>query len=207
MTLDFDIRKSFVIKILNHSKKLDFGSLTKLFFSSVIIIFLGTSFSEAAKKKKDEKDCQYCEKYETLADWPESERPAAFIWEDIDYPEGMFLPTSDTPKKKQGEAVTGDINNYLTLHRAKLHFGQIGLYKTILSRTGKTDYEQLHESTPADEYEVSDAPYLEEYIKTIPVYEKNKNVDVTLKSSHPAPATLRALAWEGDFSPMFYRRA
>ena len=32
-----------------------------------------------------------------------------------------------------------------------------------------------------DEYEVSDAPYLEEYIKTIPVYEKNKNVDIVLK--------------------------
>ena len=31
---------------------------------------------------------------------------------------------------------------------------------------------------------------LEEFIKTIPVYERNTNVDVTLKSSHPAPATL-----------------
>ena len=49
--------------------------------------------------------------------------------------------------------------------------------------------------------------YLEEDIKTIPVYEKNKNVDITLKSSHPAPATLRAMAWEGDYSPLFYKRA
>ena len=104
MTLDFDIRKSFVIKILNHSKSLDFGSVTKLFFSSVIIIFLATSFSEAAKKKKDEKDCQYCEKYETLADWPESERPAAFIYEKFDYPEGMFTKKQDDSKKKQAAA-------------------------------------------------------------------------------------------------------
>ena len=58
-----------------------------------------------------------------------------------------------------------------------------------------------------DEYEVSDAPYLDEYIKTIPVYEQNNNVDITLKSSHPAPATLRAMAWEGNFSPRFYKRA
>ena len=57
-----------------------------------------------------------------------------------------------------------------------------------------------------DEYEVSDAPYVEEHIQTIPVYEKNTNVDITLKSSHPAPATLRALAWEGDYSPRFYKR-
>ena len=47
----------------------------------------------------------------------------------------------------------------------------------------------------------------EEDIKTKPVYEKNKNVDITLKSSHPAPATLRAMAWEGDYSPLFYKRA
>jgi len=65
--------------------------------------FILVPFSEAAKKKK-EKDCIYCKKYEKMKDWPESERPTAFQWEDIKYPEGMFLPTSDTPKKKQGEA-------------------------------------------------------------------------------------------------------
>ncbi len=77
-------------------------SWEKILLLVVATIFLTTTFSEAAKKKK--KDCVYCHKYEKMKDWPESERPAAFIWEDIDYPEGMFLPTSDTPKKKQGEA-------------------------------------------------------------------------------------------------------
>ena len=68
----------------------------------VVAVFLTTTITEAKKEK--EKDCIYCKKYEKMEDWPESERPVAFIWEDIDYPEGMFLPTSDTPKKKQGEA-------------------------------------------------------------------------------------------------------
>jgi len=75
----------------------------KILVVVIAAVFITTSFTEAAKKKK-EKDCTYCHKYEKMEDWPESERPAAFIWEDIDYPEGMFLPTSDTPKKKQGEA-------------------------------------------------------------------------------------------------------
>ena len=57
-----------------------------------------------------------------------------------------------------------------------------------------------------DEYEVGDAPYLLDEIKTIPVYEKNTNVEVTLKSEHPSPATLRSLTWEGDYSPRNYRR-
>ena len=76
---------------------------SKILFVVLVAIVLTTTFTEAAKKKK-KKDCVYCLKYEKMADWPESERPAAFIWEDVKYPEGMFLPTSDTPKKKQGEA-------------------------------------------------------------------------------------------------------
>jgi hypothetical protein len=78
-------------------------NLVKYFFVILVAVLITTTFTEAKKKEK-KKDCTYCIKYEKMKDWPESERPAAFIWEDIKYPEGMFLPTSDTPKKKQGEA-------------------------------------------------------------------------------------------------------
>ena len=60
---------------------------------------------EAAKKKDDkEKDCVYCKKYEKLKDWPEIERPEAFIYEKIDYPEGMFHESLIKSRQKQGEA-------------------------------------------------------------------------------------------------------
>ena len=111
------------------------------------------------------------------------------------------------PKKVQGDKSFADVNSSLIVHRLKLHFGKIGLYETTLTRLGKADYTEVYESSLLDEYEASDAPYLDEFIKTIPVYEKNHNVDITLKSSHPAPATLRAMAWEGDYSPLFYKRA
>ena len=110
------------------------------------------------------------------------------------------------PTKTDNERSISDVNSSLVLHRIKLHFGKIGLYETTLERLGKSDYTEIYESSLLDEYEVSDAPYLEEFIKTIPVYEKNTNVNITLKSSHPAPATLRAMAWEGDYSPRFYKR-
>ena len=110
------------------------------------------------------------------------------------------------PTKGQGDRVTADVNSSLVIHRIKIHFGKIGLYETKLERVGKSDYTEIYESTELDEYDASDAPYLEEFIKTIPVYERNTNVDITLKSSHPAPATLRALSWEGDYSPKFYQR-
>ena len=110
------------------------------------------------------------------------------------------------PTKGQGEKVSADVNSSLILHRVKIHFGKIGLYETTLERVGKPDYTEVYESTELDEYNASDAPYLEEFIKTIPIYERNTNVDLKLKSSHPAPATLHALSWEGDYSPKFYQR-
>ncbi len=110
------------------------------------------------------------------------------------------------PTKGQGEKISADVNSSLILHRVKIHFGKIGLYETTLERVGKPDYTEVYESTELDEYDASDAPYLEEFIKTIPVYERNTNVDLKLKSSHPAPATLHALSWEGDYSPRFYQR-
>ena len=69
----------------------------------LIITLLATTYSAVAKEKKP-KDCTYCNKYEKLRDWPLEERPEAYIYEEIDYPEGMFLPTSVTSKARQGEA-------------------------------------------------------------------------------------------------------
>ena len=108
--------------------------------------------------------------------------------------------------KTQGQQSKSDVNSSLVLHRIKLNFGKSGLYETTLQRTGKADYSETYESAVLDEYLVSDAPYLPKHIQTVPVYESNNNVKVLLKSSHPAPATLHALSWEGDYSPRNYRR-
>jgi len=87
------------------SKEFFVKKLIKIFFSSIIILFISTSLLEAAKKKdKDEKDCIYCKKYEKLKDWPESERPKAFIYEEINYPEGMFSKQRKTSKLRQEES-------------------------------------------------------------------------------------------------------
>ena len=39
-----------------------------------------------------------------MEDWPERERPAAFIHEEVNYPEGMFHESRKTSKRKQEEA-------------------------------------------------------------------------------------------------------
>ena len=111
------------------------------------------------------------------------------------------------PFKSGGEGkVQSDVNSSLVLHRVKLHFGKLGTYKTILERVGKTNYEEDYESSILDEYNTNSAPYLETYIKTVPIYERNTNITLTLESTHPSPATLHALSWEADYSPRFYNR-
>ena len=121
------------------------------------------------------------------------------------YPYEVKLPTF-YPTRQQGSNSRADVNSSLVLHRIKFHFGKIGLYETTLERVGKNDYTEVYESTTMNAYNASAAPYLEEFIQTVPVYEKNTNVDVILRSSHPAPATLRSVSWEGDYSPKYYKR-
>ncbi len=60
--------------------QINYINITKIFLIAFAIVFFGLSFSEAKKKEKEEeKDCLYCNQYEMLKEWPESERPEAFI--------------------------------------------------------------------------------------------------------------------------------
>ena len=110
-------------------------------------------------------------------------------------------------QKKAGQSVSYDTDASLIVHRIRLMFGKIGKYSTTLTRVGKLNYTDTYESTDQDVYDANSPPYLSEKVKTIPVYEKNENVDISIKSAHPAPATIRSMSWEGDYSPKYYKRA
>jgi hypothetical protein len=108
--------------------------------------------------------------------------------------------------QQQGERFTSDVQSSLVLHRIKLSLGPTGVYKTTLKRIGKPDYNETFESVMADAYTVNTAGIDKEQIATLPVYEKNTNLTLTLKSTHPTPATLYSLNWEGDYSNRYYKR-
>ena len=113
----------------NYSLKKNFNLVVKNFFLTTLILIFFISFSEAAKKKeKDEKDCVYCKKYEKLKDWPENERPEAFVYEEIDYPDGMFHKNRKTSKGKQ-EAAGGKV--YARFVKGK---SQLNKYQHLMIR-------------------------------------------------------------------------
>ena len=85
--------------------RLDTKLIVKFVNVFLLIFFINLTFLQADEKKdKDEKDCLYCKKFKTLKEWPESERPEAFIYEEIKYPEKMFHDSMNTSKLRQKEA-------------------------------------------------------------------------------------------------------
>ena len=107
--------------------------------------------------------------------------------------------------QEAGEGYRNVINGSLVVHRVKLNFGANGMFTTILDRTGKPQYTETWEPIISDQYDANRIGINEQITRTIPTYEKNKNLTLTLKSTHPTPATLYSMTWEGDYTTQNYR--
>ena len=137
---------------------------------------------------------------EIVGDWTGSNLILGYLyeWE-------VEIPTIYATKT-EGEKTRADIRSSLVIHRLKFTFGSVGLIETTLKRKGKQDYTTTYESLIWDNYTASSLGIANEYTHTIPAYERNTNLTVHVKSTHPSPATLHALNWEGDYSNRFYQR-
>jgi len=105
-----------------------------------------------------------------------------------------------------GDQTKADMQSNLVIHRLKLNFGPAGLYQTIIDRVGKPSFTDTWEPTLADSYSANRVQVNKQITQTIPVYERNNNLTVTLKSTHPTPATLYSMTWEGDYTTNYYQR-
>ena len=77
---------------------------------------------------------------------------------------------------------------------------------TVIKRKGRVDYTTNFNAAEIDSLKANELPIVEEFIQTIPIYERNTNLDIQIKSTHPSPATLFSMNWEGDYNPRYYRR-
>lgn len=121
------------------------------------------------------------------------------------YTMSIQLPTI-YPQSSANNRVVSDTRGSVVIHRMKFNFGQTGQYKTILDRKGKDSYVDTHESILFNTSDYNELPYQSDTSVTIPVYEKNTNVDVSITSEHPSPATIYSMSWEGDYNNRFYKR-
>ena len=118
---------------------------------------------------------------------------------EVKFPTIYFV--TQTPNGYRSEA-----QGSLIVHRVKFSFGPMGTYETVLDRVGKRTYTELFESTIADDYISNRVQFNPDMKAVLPIYERNTNLTLTLKSTHPSPATLYSMTWEGDYSNRFYKR-
>ena len=109
-------------------------------------------------------------------------------------------------KTKAGDRTTADVNASLTIQRANMRFGTVGKIEVKLQRRGKDDFSVKYDSSLADWYQEDKAPFISERTIQVPVYERNHNVNLTVKSNHPGPASFHSMTWEGDYTPMYHKR-
>ena len=118
----------------------------------------------------------------------------------------ITLPTIYVTRK-EGESVLADSRANTVIHRANFAFGPIGLYETTLSRTGRPDYSQTFELSPANQYLANTSSVVNNNkLHSIPIYDRNTNVTLKVKSTHPTPANILYMTWEGIYNNNFYTR-
>ena len=108
--------------------------------------------------------------------------------------------------QESGDKSRSDTRASLIVQRIKLNLGPVGVYETTLKRKGRPDYTELYESREEDGYRADAVAFVSEVTQTVPCYERNVNLSIHLSSNHPSPATLYSMTWEGDYSPMYYKR-
>ena len=107
---------------------------------------------------------------------------------------------------QSGENWRSDTRSNLVIHRVKFSFGNVGFYKVTLDRDGKDPYVEEREVNAANTLNANSLTFLSKDFQTIPTYERNKNLKLTVSSEHPAPATLLSYQWEGDYNTKSYKR-
>ena len=136
---------------------------------------------------------------EFLGNWIGQDITVGYLYDmEVQFPKIYVQQQADNQIKS-------DLHSSLVIHRIKFSFGPQGYYTTTLTRLGKPSFIQTHETPKLDSYTTDDVAVDPVSIHTVPAYEKNTNLTVNLKSTHPTPATLYSMTWEGDYTPKYYK--
>lgn len=123
----------------------------------------------------------------------------------VTYTTKFEFPTINIMKPEQ-QAFRADTTASLVVHRTNWNFADIGSYEFVISRSGMDDYTVLYESRYMDAYEADDSPVISEVERTVPVYTRNIDLGITLRSNFEHPLVLRSMRWEGDYNSRYYQR-
>ena len=128
------------------------------------------------------------------------------LWVGYEYTMQVDFPFIYPVKSAGAGQIRSDVQGSLIIHRCKFNTGATGTFNIDLNRVGRSPYSALHESRPFDAYQANEVPLLLVDETTIPCYDRNTNINLSLKSKYPLPVTLISMTWEGEYTNKFYKR-
>ena len=116
----------------------------------------------------------------------------------------------DLPKfyrfDSSGDSVNVDDTADLILHRFKVKLGLSRPINFDVDITGIPKWSNNSSVTYPYQYLLNSVNMLPQSTHTIPIFQRNENLDVSIKSSTPFPVSLLGMEWEGKYNRRFYRR-
>ena len=109
-------------------------------------------------------------------------------------------------RKTAGEKTTSDLTASLVIQRMHLHYGDVSQVDAKVNLRDNQVVSNVLDQTPMDWYKSGKGPFVDNYSYTVPIYQRNSNFRVDITSTHPGPASLHSLTWEGDYTPMNHKR-
>ena len=106
----------------------------------------------------------------------------------------------------QGENTKADTSANLIIHRLKVKCGVSGPVDYEVKILGRDTYTKSITFTPSGQYQLNTVNVTDSSEHSVPVYQRNENVEVSIIGSTPFPVTLESLNWEGRLNSNFYTR-
>jgi hypothetical protein len=108
--------------------------------------------------------------------------------------------------QQDGESIRNDPESNLILHRLRVQTGLSGPVDYQIKIDGLNDYTHTASVTMPYEYEIGEVNMQANATHVVPIYQRNDNLNITIKGTTPFPVSLLGFDWEGKYNSRFYRR-
>ena len=116
----------------------------------------------------------------------------------------------DLPKlfvyEEEQQAVKYDNNADLIIHRLKVSTGLSGPVDYAINITGLETFNETVEVAEPYVYTLNSVNMQGSATHEVPIYQRNENLSLSIKSTGPFPVSLLGYDWEGRYNTRFYRR-
>ena len=122
------------------------------------------------------------------------------------YTMDVELPKFFRQETTQG-SVSSDFTNDLIIHRIKVSTGLSGPVKYRIDIDGIDTFDKTIDVAQPYSYNFDNVNLSADAIHDVPLYQRNKNLQINIIGDTPFPVSLLALNWEGRVGNRFYARS